>query len=180
MFGLLGEAEAGVDHEALGGDAALDDGLGTDAEFGDDLGHHVVVDRAAVHVLAEAAPVHHHEGGAGGGDRGDHRGVREPAADVVDQNRAGGYRLFGDAGAHGVDGDGDALGGQAPHDRDDAAQLLVLVHAGGAGAGGLAPDVDEVGSLRDEVEAVFDGGGGVEPPAAVGEGVNGGGASPRP
>ena len=66
--------------------------------------------------------------------------------------------LFGDGGAHGVDGDGDALGGEAADDGDDAAQLLGLVDAGGAGPGGLAADVDQVGALGDQVEAVLDGG----------------------
>ena len=49
----------------------------------------------------------------------------------------------------------------------------VLVDAGGAGAGGLAADVHEVGALGDQVEAVLDGGRRVEPAAAVGEGIGG-------
>ena len=117
--------------------------------------------------------MHDDEGDAGVGDGRDHRGVGEAAADVVDEGRAGGEGLLGDGGAHGVDGDGDALGGQAADDGDDPAQFLVLVDPGGAGAGGLAADVDEVGALGDEVEAVLDGGRGVEPAAAVGEGVGG-------
>ena len=52
----------------------------------------------------------------------------------------------------------DALGGQAPDDGDDAPQLLRLVDPGGAGPGGLAADVDQVGALGDQVEAVLDGG----------------------
>lgn len=171
--GELGESEAGVDDDALGGDAAVDDGLQAGAEFGDDLGDDVVVHGEAVHVLAEAAPVHDDEGDLGGGDGGDHRGVGEAAADVVDEDGAGFDGAGGDGGAHGVDGDGDAFGGEAADDGDDAAELFLLVDAAGAGAGGLAADVDEVGALGDEVEAVFDGGRGVEPAAAVGEGVGG-------
>ena len=53
---------------------------------------------------------------------------------------------------------GDAVGGQPADDRDDAAQLLGLVDPGGAGAGGLAADVHQVGALGDQVEAVLDGG----------------------
>ena len=100
-------------------------------------------------------------------------GVGEAAADVVDEGGAGREGLLGDGGAHGVHGDGDALGGEPADDGDDALELLRLVDAGGAGAGGLAADVDQVGALGDQVEAVLDGGRRVEPAAAVGEGVGG-------
>lgn len=117
--------------------------------------------------------MHDDEGGARGGDDRDHRGVGEAAADVVDQDGARGEGLFGDGGAHGVDGDGDAFGGEAAHHGDDAFEFLGLVHAGGARAGRLAADVHQVGALGDQVEAALDGRRGVEEAAAVGEGVRG-------
>ncbi len=94
--------------------------------------------------------MHDDEGGARGGDDRDHRGVGEAAADVVDQDGARGEGLFGDGGAHGVHGDGDALGGETAHHGDDAFEFLGLVHAGGTRAGRLAADVDQVGALGDQ------------------------------
>lgn len=117
--------------------------------------------------------MHDHEGGARGGDGGDHRRIGEAAADVVDEDGARRERALGHGGPHGVHGDRDALGGEAADNRYDAFQLLRLVDAGGAGAGGLAPHVDQVRTLRDQVEAVLDGGGRVEEPAAVREGIGG-------
>ncbi|CAM5545156.1 hypothetical protein SVIOM74S_07138 [Streptomyces violarus] len=117
--------------------------------------------------------MHDDEGGAGVGDGRDHAGVGEAAADVVDEGGTRREGPLGDGGAHGVDRDGDAFGGQAAHDGDDTAEFLGLVHPGRAGAGRLAADVDQVRALADQVEAVFDGGRGVEEAAAVGEGVGG-------
>ena len=173
VVGVLGEAEAGVDDHAVGGDAALQDGLHARVELVGDLGDHVVVHTPDVAALQVAAPVHDDERGARGDDDPDHRGVGEAAADVVDQGGSGRERLLGDGGAHGVDGDGDALRREAPDHRDDAPELLGLVDAGGAGAGGLAADVHQVRALCDQVQAVLDGRGGVEPASAVGEGVGG-------
>ncbi len=147
VLGVLGEAEAGVDDDAVGGDAARQDGLHARVQLVDDLGDDVVVLAPDVAALEEAAPVHDDEGGAGVGDDRDHAGVGEAAADVVDEGGARREGLFGDGGAHGVDGDGDALGGEAADDGDDAAEFLGLVDPGGAGAGGLAADVDQVGAL---------------------------------
>lgn len=171
VLGALGEAETGVDHQALGRDAAGDDRRHALAEFGHHLGDDVRVDGAVVHVLAEAAPVHDDEGHARGGDGGHHGRVREAAADVVDQDGAGGHRLVGDPGAHGVHGHRDALGGQAPYDGYDAPQLLVLVDPRGAGARRLTADVHQVGALGDQIETALHGGGGVEPATAVREGI---------
>jgi hypothetical protein len=173
VLGVLGEAEAGVDDDAVGGDAAGQDGLDTRVQFVDDFGDDVGVLAADVAALEEAAPVHDDEGGAGVGDGRDHAGVGEAAADVVDEGGTGREGPFGDGGAHGVDGDRDPLGGQAADDGDDAAQFLGLVDPGGSGAGGLAADVDQVRALGDQVEATLDGGRGVEEAAAVGEGVGG-------
>lgn len=89
VVGVLGEAEAGVDDHAVGGDAALQDGLHARVELVGDLGDHVVVHTPDVAALQVAAPVHDDERGARGGDDADHRGVGEAAADVVDQGGSG-------------------------------------------------------------------------------------------
>ena len=65
----------------------------------------------------------------------------------------------------------DACRGQFADHGEHPAQLLGLVDPGGARAGGLAADVDQVGALGDQVEAVLDGDVRVEPPPAVGERV---------
>ena len=61
--------------------------------------------------------------------------------------------------------------GEALDDRDDAAQLLLGGHRRGAGARGLAADVDDRGALLDEPARVADGRRVVVERAAVGERV---------
>ena len=56
-----------------------------------------------------------------------------PAADVVDQRRAGVQRRPGHRRPHGVDADDPALGGERPHDRDHPGELLVLGTRGAPG-----------------------------------------------
>lgn len=167
---FLGEAESGVDHEPLRCDAR---GVHAGTELCHDLCHHVPVDGAAVHVAAEAAPVHQDEGDAAGCHGRRHGGVGQAPADVVHEDRARLDRPPGDSGAHGVDGHQDALGDQSPDDRDDPAQLLALVDAGRAGTGRFAADVDQVGAVGHQAQAALDGGGRVESAAAVGERVRG-------
>ena len=96
--GVLGEAEARVDDDPFGGDAARDHGAPrARAAPSTTSATTSSYDRAAVHALAEAAPVHDDERRAGRGDDRDHRRVGEPAAHVVDEGRAGGDGLLGDA-----------------------------------------------------------------------------------
>lgn len=168
---VLGEAEAGIGDDTGRVDAAGDGALDGLAQFGDDLADDVRVEGAVVHVDALAAPVHDHERHPRLGDHRHHAGVGASAADVVDEAGPGGDGLFGHGGAHGVDADDDALGGERADHGQHPAQFLGLVHPGGAGAGGLAADVDQVGSGGHQVEAVLDGGLRVEPLPAVGEGV---------
>ena len=167
----LGEADAGVEHELLGGgpDGAqrLDPGRQLGAHLGDDVG--VVGPR--LHVVGVAAPVHDDEGSPARRDEVRHLRVGQAPAHVVDDRGPGLEGGRGDARPHGVDGDGDALDGQRAHDGHDTAQLLVLAGALGAGAGGLSPDVDDARSGGDEGPAVGDRGVGLDPPPAVAEGV---------
>ena len=57
-------------------------------------------------------------------------------------------RGLGHLGAHRVDRDDRAAGGELADHRDDPVELLGDQRAGGAGPGGLAADVEEVGALR--------------------------------
>ena len=169
MLGVLGEAQAGVDDDPVRVDPAGHRALHAPRELVDDLGDHVPVDGAVVHVDGLAPPVHHHERDVVRGHHGHHRRVGGAPADVVDQARPGLHGLLGDRGAHGVDGDHDTGRGELADDGDDPAQLLGLVHPRRARPGRLAAHVHHVGALRHQVETVFDGEFGVEPVTAVGE-----------
>jgi hypothetical protein len=74
-------------------------------------------------------------------------------------------------GAHRVDADDGASGGERLDHRQDATLLLVGGHAGRAGARRFAAHVDDVCALRQQLRSVGCGRAGVEPSAAVGEGV---------
>ena len=168
---LFREAQPRVDHDALGRDTAADGLVKRHPQLVDHLGDHIAVHRAGVHIGTLPAPVHHHIRHARRRHHRDHTAVRAAATDVVDQAGAGSHGLLRDAGPHGVHADHDALTGQSPDHRQYAAQLLVLVHPARAWPGRLAADVHQVRALGDQVEAALDPGRGVEPPAAVGEGV---------
>ncbi len=130
------------------------------------LGHHVAVAGVGLHGAGLALHVHGHPAGAGL-----RRHLPQRGRDVVDQRGPGADGRPGHRGLGGVDRDTRAGGGQRLDHRHHPGQLLVEGHRGGPGAGGLAPDVDHVGPLGGQLEAVGHGalGGGVE--AAVGEGV---------
>ena len=74
-------------------------------------------------------------------------------------------------GPHGVDADHHAGRGELAHDRGAPAQLLLEGHALSPRSGGLAADIDQVGSLRGKLPAVRDRRLRVEPSATVGERV---------
>ena len=100
-----------------------------------------------------------------------HRGIRETGGDVVDDLGARLDGGEGGGGAHRVHTHPDAAAREFPHDRHDAAKLLLGLDACGAGTRGLAADIEQVGAVGDELEPVRDRGIGVEPAAAVAEGV---------
>ena len=118
------------------------------------LGDDVVVDRAAVHVVAVAAPVHDDVRRPGVGHDPRHARVGQAAAHVVDHVRAGRQGGGSHRGPHRVDADDHALGGQRPHDGQHPAQLLLGVDPLRARPGRLAADVDEVGAVGDEGQPV--------------------------
>ena len=174
MLGGFAEADAGVQADALWGDAiplGLSDALGEEvAHFGDN----VLIMRGLLH--GGGGALHVHEDDAAGllGAEGSHAGIGQ-TADVVHDVGADSQGGCGDGGVTGVDGD--AGGGVAlpegGNDGENAAHFLILGHRGGAGAGGFAADVDDVCALVQHALGVLQGGscGGVLP--AVGEGVGG-------
>lgn len=174
MLQGFAEAEAGIKDDALGGDASVGEdvqaALEVGAHFGDDVG----VSGGGLHGGGGAAHVHDDEAGVGFGGELDHAGIASEAGDVVDDVRPGGEGGAGDGGFHGVDGQqGAGLAADAFEDGNDAADFFLGRDGLGTGAGGLAPDVEDVGALGEETQSVLDGAAGVKEMATVGEGVGG-------
>ena len=120
------------------------------------LADHVGVDGPGVHVVAVPAPVHHHVGHARLRHQPGHVRVGESAAHVVDQADPGLERQLGHLGAHRVHADHHPGPDQFGDDRLDPAQLLVGGDPLRARPGRLAADVDDVGALGDQLQAVLD------------------------
>jgi len=173
----LAEADAGVDPDL--GHAGGHGAAGTLDHETVDLGHHVPVVGVGLHGPGLALHVHGHPAGPGG-----RRHLPQRGRDVVDEGGADGQGGLGHLPLDGVDGDADAgsagaLGGvsvsggpgQGLDDRDDPPQLDLDGDGLGAGPGGFAAHVDDVGALGHHLEPVRHRAleGVVE--AAVGEGV---------
>ena len=169
----LGEAEAGVDDDLLGPDAGGQRLVDLRTQLVDDVLDDVVVLRELLHAVGVAAPVHQHDRHAGRAATWVMRSsARPPETSLMSTAPASSARSATSARIVSTD-TVTPCADQAGDDGDDAAQLLLGVDAQRTGPGGLAADVDDVGALGDELEPVADGGVGVEPLAAVGEGVGG-------
>jgi hypothetical protein len=168
---LLAEADPGVQPDALLGDPASDGMLEPLGEERLDVVDDVAVARIALHRARLAEHVHEAHVAARAGDRAGHCRVAAERRDVVDDRRAGLQRRRGHSGLGGVDREPRRAAGEPLEDRHDAPQLLGLADRLGAGAGGLAADVENVGSLGRQPPAVGDGGLRIRPRAAIGERV---------
>lgn len=168
------EAEAGVEDDACGVDAGVGEDVQSAFEIGADFGDDILVSGVLLHGGGGAAHVHDDQAGGGFGGELDHAGVATEAGDVVDDVGSGGEGGAGDRGFHGVDGEeGAGLAADGADDGNDAADFFFSGDGFGAGAGGFAAEVEDVGAFGEEVEGVFDSAAGVEEAAAVGEGVRG-------
>lgn len=167
---ILGEAEAGVERNALARDARRLERAGPRDEEVAHLRHHVCVARLGLHRLRRAHHVHDAEAHAGA-RHGLHGARRAEPRDVVHHRAAGVDGLPHHAGLHRVHGDGDPLARQRAHHRDHAGGLLFLGHRRRARPGGLAADIHEVRAVRRERKPVRDGAARVEEAPAVREGV---------
>jgi hypothetical protein len=176
---FLAEAEAGVQDDFVARDTGGSGGLEALGEFGEDEGKDLVWrERWEGWPVLRAASGMHQDGsavevGAGGG----HVGVPEVAADVVDDFCSGFDGVAGGAGVEGVDGE-DGFGTSLEDGFDDGEDAGLFFFGGegrGVGAGGFAPDVEDVGAFVEHRHGLGEGAfgsvlGGVEV-AAVGERV---------
>ncbi len=159
FMAALAEAEAGVQDDALGGDAGgLGDGEGF-AEAGKDGRKDLIAGHGALGepLAGAAAGVHEDEAAAGLRGDGGHVGVPAEAGDVVDDLSTGASGEAGGVGVVGVDGE-DGMGPfaeDAVEDGKEAGLLFVAADGCGVGAGGLGAEIDDV---RAVVEG-FHGGG---------------------
>lgn len=170
----LAEAEAGVDDDVVeAGGVEAGDTVGEETA---DVGDHVGVDGVLLHGLGGALDVHHDVGDAALGEEVEHGVVHGAARDVIHDDLTEAADDFPrDAGAEGVDGDGHG-GVVFPHQLNrpgEASQLLLLVHEGGAGAGGVGSHVDDAGALLDDLADAADDSGLAEVLAPVVERVGG-------
>ena len=168
----LAETEARIDHDALARDAGGHRRFRASGEIVAHLGDDVVVLRRLLHRLRLALLVHEAHRGVARRDRLQ-RARAFPAADVVDQARAGLDGFAHERGLAGVDRDRHAAVCQRFEHRQHAAALFVERHRCGARPGRFTADVEDVRTLVDQRSRMRDCSvaRGVE--AAVGEGVRG-------
>ena len=144
----LAEADAGVDQDLLLGDAVLRREHHALLEEGADVVDDVVVVRLPLHRLRFALHVHEDHRTAGVGDDVDHLRIHPESAHVVDDRDAGRESPPRDFGLVRVDGQHSrGLGPQPLDDREDARQFVFELDSVGAGARGLAADVDDRGAV---------------------------------
>ena len=174
MLDRLPEPDARIEHHAALAHALVDrerEALFEECAHGVD---DVVVARFALHRARLAEHVHEAQLAPRVGDDRRHLRVGAQRCDVVDDARPRGDRRARDERLGRVDRDlcGRARG-ELGDDGLDARELLVEQHGLSAGAGGLATDVEDVGTLAGEPQRMLDGGDGVDVEAPVGERVGG-------
>ena len=148
----LGESQSGVDDHVgpvhPGGDRGVDSG----EQFVANLGHHVAVVRHVVRAgrrgrsASASSPTEPRRSASNGAIAGSAR----PPEHVVDDAGSVLQCRRRDGRVHGVDADGDTLGGKLFHNRKHPGGLDGGVDAHRAGPGGLAADVDDRAPWRDQ------------------------------
>ena len=122
-----------------------------------DLFDDVVVGRHDVLLLRPALPVHQHHRRAALGDQRHQGRIVLQRRHVVDDARAGIEAGARHGGAAGVDRHHDSALGQALDHGQDALQFFVGIDRPRARPRRLAADIDDVGTLRNETQAIVDG-----------------------
>src|SRR6185437_3435082 len=169
LLGRLAEADAGIDGDVVVGDAGDLGGLPALEQEVAYILDDVAIGRPVVLVLGLAAAVHQHRRHTAPGQQRQHRLIVAQGRYVVDDAGAGIEAGPRDLGPAGIDRHHDIALGEFANDPQDAAQLLVDRRGSGARPCRLAADVDDVGALRNETQAIVDGLRRVEAFAAVGK-----------
>ena len=170
----LAEADSRVDENPVGVDPGGRGAADPRGQLRDHLAEQVVVVRGLLHGAGRPLHVHDDERRPGAGDDVAETRVEAQRRDVVDDRRPGCKGRLRHGGLRGVDAHRHAgARGQLPDDGHHAAQLLLLGDRFGAGARRLAADVEDVGPLARETQAVLDRRRRVEERPAVREGVRG-------
>jgi len=169
---LFAESDARIDGQALLVQAVGGGDFDLFSQEVPDLGHDVVVARGGLHGFRDALHVHQDESRAGFRGQDQQPGVHLKGADVVDDVRSGLQSRPGRLELGRIDREKDPrLGSQRGNHRNDAPDLLLGRNGIGAGAGAFPPDVDDVGALVGQSQAVVDGPSGIEIAPAVEKGV---------
>ena len=155
MLRRLAEADAGIEHDAVAGDAGAFGERERAGEEGGDVGHDV--DRR----IGGLAVVHDDDRHGMPGDHGRHVGIALQAPHVVDDAGAGGERQLRHLRLHGVDRYRHPEPGHRGQHRLEALRFLAR------GTGVAVPygrvelrfDIDDVRTLRHDAAGMFDGGG---------------------
>ena len=169
----LSKADSRIEYDLLGRHAAGYGGVKRLSKKFPDFAHNILIGGSLLHGGGLSLHVHEDEACAGGGDEGGHGGIAK-AADVIDDVDAGLEGGGGDLGLAGIDGKGaGSLRSELPDDGEDAGDFLLRGDGGGAGAGGLASDVDNIRTLGFHAAGVLDGGARIKELAAVRKGIYG-------
>lgn len=164
---LFSEADAGVKDDAIRGVA---EGIQRGDALNEESPHfaeQIVILGVLLHRFGGALDVLNDDRGMGIGEEGGHIGVHLEAGDVIDEIGAGGDGFSRDCAFDGIYGDGD-IGAvpESANDGDDAGEFKFRGDGVGAGAGGFAANVQQVGALFNRLETRSDGGISIREPGA--------------
>ena len=173
IFGRLGEPNAGIDGDVAPRDPRRLGRRDPGRKLGSHLGGHVVVAGQRGHRRGVVPHMHQHHRTARLRHHPQRVRIIRQCRDVVDNPRTGIERGPHGCGVPAVDGDADALGGEAAHDWDDAPALLLGRRGRGTGTGAFAADIDDDRALPGHFQPGGDGAPGIEMRAAVAETVGG-------
>jgi len=150
------EADAGVEADAVGGDAHFDQNIAALFEVAVDIFDDIVVARVVLHGLGRALHVHGTNGGLGFGGESWHGWVAFEAGDVVDDFCPGFDSSFSNFGFGGVDRYREInTAGEGFDDGDDTVEFLLSGDGIGMGPSAFAADVEDVCAVVGQLEGLL-------------------------
>ena len=148
MGRAFGKPYAGVENDAFPANPRRCRDGNPVAQFTNDVGHDITVDRLVVHRARTSPRVHQHDGGTGVGRHAAEGRLELQPADVVDHDRAGRQRGPANGCFVGINRNRDV---HTPRDlvdhRQHTLEFFLGRHRYGAGTGRFAADVDDVGAV---------------------------------